>query len=142
MGGRAIRPAARASSPALSLDEHIVRYRSPFQEYDALIFTGSGLMGREIITIRSCDMVVIVGGRSGTLGEFSIAYDEGKLIGVLRGTGGIADTLETIVDMIRKDTRAELIYDDDPEALISALITQQEKRMAAGTAHLPPQADG
>jgi uncharacterized protein (TIGR00725 family) len=129
-------------SPALSLDEHIVRYRSPFQEYDAIIFTGSGLMGREITTIRSCDMVVIVGGRSGTLGEFSIAYDEGKLIGVLRGTGGIADTLETIVDMIRKDTRAELIYNDDPEALISALITQHEKRVAAGTAHLPPEADG
>jgi uncharacterized protein (TIGR00725 family) len=129
-------------SPALSLDEHIVRYRSPYLEYDTIIFTGSGLMGREITSIRSCDMVVIVGGRSGTLGEFSIAYDEGKLIGVLRGTGGIADTLETIVAMISKDTRAEILYDADPEALITALVARHEKRIAAGIAHLPPQADG
>ena len=50
-----------------------------------LIYTGSGLMGREITDIRSCDIVVIVGGRIGTLGEFAIAYDEGRLIGVLTG---------------------------------------------------------
>src|SRR5438093_12370710 len=42
-------------------------------------------MGREITNIRSCDIVVIVGGRIGTLGEFAIAYDEGRLIGVLTG---------------------------------------------------------
>ena len=43
-------------------------------------------MGRELINIRSSDIVVVVGGRSGTLGEFAIAYEEGKLIGVLTGT--------------------------------------------------------
>ena len=42
-------------------------------------------MGREITNIRSCDIVVIVGGRIGTLGEFAIAYDEGRLIGILTG---------------------------------------------------------
>jgi predicted Rossmann-fold nucleotide-binding protein len=46
-------------------------------------------MGREVVNIRSSDIVLIVGGRSGTLGEFSIAYDEGELIGVLLDTGGI-----------------------------------------------------
>jgi len=129
-------------SPALSLDEHVVHYRSPYLEYDSLIFTGSGLMGREITTIRSCDVVVICGGRSGTLGEFSIAYDEGKLIGVLEGTGGIADHLREVVAMIQKDTRAALFYDSDPEALIDALLTEHDRRVAAGTAYLPPEADG
>ena len=33
----------------------------------AIVFTGSGLMGREIENIRSCDLVVFMGGRSGTL---------------------------------------------------------------------------
>lgn len=76
-------------SPALSLDEHVHKYLSPADVFDVLIYTGSGLMGREVTNIRSSDMVVIVGGRSGTLGEFAIAYDEGKLIGILQGTGGI-----------------------------------------------------
>ena len=76
-------------SPGLSLDEHREKYHSPVDGFDVLIYTGSGLMGREITNIRSCDMVVIAGGRTGTLGELAIAYDEGRLIGVLTGTGGI-----------------------------------------------------
>ena len=76
-------------SPAASLREHVDVHGSPYREYDVLIFTGLGLMGRELINIRSSDIIVVVGGRSGTLGEFAIAYEEGKLIGVLTGTGGI-----------------------------------------------------
>jgi uncharacterized protein (TIGR00725 family) len=129
-------------SPALSLDEHIVRYHSPYLEYDAIIYTGSGLMGREITNIRSCDLVLIVGGRSGTLGEFAIAYDEGKLIGVLEGTGGIADHLREVVQIVNKATRAEVMYESDPEVLLPRLLEAFQKRMEAGIAHLPPQADG
>ena len=129
-------------SPALSLDEHIVRYHSPYLEYDAIIYTGSGLMGREITNIRSCDVVVIVGGRSGTLGEFAIAYDEGKLIGVLEGTGGIADHLREVVQIVNKATRAEVLYERDPEVLVQRLIEAFQRRIEAGTAHLPPQAEG
>ena len=64
-------------SPGLSLDEHVQKYGSPTEFHDVLIFTGSGLMGREVVNIRSSDIVVIIGGRSGTLGELAIAYDEG-----------------------------------------------------------------
>jgi hypothetical protein len=53
------------------------------------------------------DIVVIIGGRSGTLGEFSIAYDEGKLIGVLSGTGGITSEIDNIVSIIRKKPAVE-----------------------------------
>jgi uncharacterized protein (TIGR00725 family) len=74
-------------SPALNFEEHVERYKSPTHGYDVIIYTGSGFMGREIENIRSCDIVVIAGGRSGTLGEFAIAYDEAKIIGVLTGTG-------------------------------------------------------
>jgi len=85
-------------------------------------------MGREVTNIRSSDMVVIVGGRSGTLGEFSIAYDEGKLIGVLENSGGITDYLPNIVDHIDKDTGARLIYKSDPEKLVDKLITAYEEQ--------------
>ena len=129
-------------SPALALQEHIDRYRSPYEEYDALIFTGSGLMGREIEAIRSCDIVAIVGGRSGTLGEFSIAYDEGKLIAVLQGTGGIADHLDDIVRMVEKHTDAELIYSRDPKELVELAIRKHYERVRRGVAYALRVADG
>ena len=34
-------------SPALNLEEHVGKYHSPTRGYDAIIYTGSGLMGRE-----------------------------------------------------------------------------------------------
>jgi uncharacterized protein (TIGR00725 family) len=109
-------------SPALSEWEHINKYGSPLEYHDVLIFTGSGLMGREVVNIRSSDMVVIIGGRSGTLGEFSIAYDEGKLIGVLLGTGGITSGIKNIVKIIKKRTGAKIIYGRDPRLLVNGLL--------------------
>ncbi|ADE14827.1 YHS domain protein [Nitrosococcus halophilus Nc 4] len=109
-------------SPALSLDEHVHKYYSPSDAFDVLIYTGSGLMGREVTNIRSSDVVIILGGRSGTLGEFAIAYDEGKLIGVLEGSGGITEQLPYIVaSMGDKDTGARLIYDSNPKTLVQQL---------------------
>jgi uncharacterized protein (TIGR00725 family) len=109
-------------SPALSEQEHVMRYRSPTEGFSALIYTGSGLMGREVVNIRSSDIVVIVGGHSGTLGEFAIAYDEGRLIGVLLGTEGVADMVETLVAKMTKDTGARVLYDVDPERLVARLV--------------------
>jgi len=109
-------------SPALSLDEHVHKYQSPSDAFDLIVYTGSGLMGREVTNIRSSDMVVILGGRSGTLGEFAIAYDEGKLIGVLEGTGGITNLIPGLVTSFDKDTGATVIYDIDPARLMSRLL--------------------
>lgn len=109
-------------SPGLSIDEHQAKYGSPVENFDVLIYTGSGLMGREITNIRSCDIIVIAGGRSGTLGELAIAYDEGRLIGVLTGTGGITEIIDTIIRASNKDTGACVLYDADPEKLIKRLI--------------------
>ena len=108
-------------SPGLSVEEHQGRYRSPIDDFDVLIYTGSGLMGREITNIRSCDIIVIVGGRTGTLGELAIAYDEGRLIGVLTGTGGITEIVETIIRVSAKETGACVLYEEDPEKLIERL---------------------
>lgn len=108
-------------SPAVSLKEHIEMFASPYKEYDVLIFTGLGLMGREMINIRSCNIVIVVGGRSGTLGE-SIAYEEGKLIGVLTGTGGITAALPALEATLGKNTGAEVIYESNPQQLIARLL--------------------
>ena len=109
-------------SPGLDLEEHVNKYHSPVDFIDILIFTGSGLMGREVIAVRSCDILIIVGGRSGTLGEFSIAYDEGKVIGVMEGTGGITREIRDIVRAIEKDTGSRIVYNSEPADLVHELI--------------------
>jgi hypothetical protein len=124
-------------SPALNLHEHITRYQSPHEEFDVLIYTGDGLMGREVTGIRSCDIVVLIGGRSGTLGEFAIAYDEGKLIGVLEGTDGVADHVDEIVHIVSKKTGARLISDADPRRLMARLMRSHRARERRPVDSLP-----
>jgi uncharacterized protein (TIGR00725 family) len=114
-------------SPGLSLEEHLFKYDSPVEWHDVIIYTGSGLMGREVVNIRSSDIVVILGGSSGTLGELAIAYDEGKLIGVLQGTGGISDLVRDILGACHKETGARVIYDWEPERLADRLLLAYRK---------------
>jgi uncharacterized protein (TIGR00725 family) len=125
-------------SPATGPSEHVAKYQSPTEFHDVLIFTGSGLMGREVINIRSSDIVVIVGGRSGTLGELAIAYDEGKLIGVLTGTGGISGMVADILAVCAKDTGARVVYEADPTKLVVALL---DAYGSAPPPVVPPQGD-
>jgi hypothetical protein len=133
-------------SPGLSLDEHVNEYGSPTEFHDVLIFTGSGLMGREVVNIRSSDVVVIVGGRSGTLGELAISYDEGKLIGVLTGTGGISDMVHDILAACAKDTGARVVYDAEPKHLIEELLRvyreEHHRRPSCFCAERPRRDDG
>ena len=101
-------------SPAVSLREHVEVFGSPYREYDVMIYTGLGLMGRELVNIHSSDIIVVIGGRSGTLGEFAIAYEQGKLIGVLQNSGGITTALPALERNLGKNTGAEVLYADDP----------------------------
>lgn len=109
-------------SPGMNLEEHVGRYASPTAFHDVLVFTGSGLMGREVVNIRTSDAVAVVGGRSGTLGELAIAYEEGKPIGVLTGTGGITGMVADILAACRKDTGSAVVYEADPGRLVDALL--------------------
>jgi uncharacterized protein (TIGR00725 family) len=109
-------------SPANSREEHVNVYSSPLQPYTTMVFTGSGLMGRETHNIHSSDFVIYCGGRSGTLGEFCIAYDEGKLIGVLTNSGGISNEFERIANLVKKDTGSIIFSDDNPEKLIDRCV--------------------
>ena len=103
-------------SPALNLHEHITKYHSPTRGYDAIVYTGSGLMGREIENIRSCDAVIFAGG-------------EGKVIGILTDTGGITEHLRQIITMVNKETGAFVCYDNDPDALMDKLEDVYSKRV-------------
>jgi uncharacterized protein (TIGR00725 family) len=132
LGAKELGAMAIGISPALCLEQHRTVYASPYEEYDAIIYTGSGLMGREVDVVRSADIIVIVGGRSGTLGEFSIAYDDGNVIGVLRGTGGIADHMHEIIPLIRKSTGSQIFYSGNPEELLDLCFACHDQWIAEG----------
>ena len=73
-------------SPAENEREHVERYGLPVEATDLLIYTGFGLKGRNVVLVRSCDVVLIFRGGMGTLNELTIAHDEGRVVGCLTGT--------------------------------------------------------
>ena len=109
-------------SPGANEREHVENYCLPTDACDALIYTGFGLKGRNVVLVRSCDIVLFVAGSIGSLNEFTIAYDEGKTIGCLTGTGGVADEAKRIVETLRKPTKGRIFYDDNPVRLLDACL--------------------
>jgi uncharacterized protein (TIGR00725 family) len=117
-------------SPAINHLEHVSKYGLPDDGVDLIIYTGFGLKGRNVVNIRASDIVIIFGGGMGTLNEFTIAYDEGKVIGVLLGSGGVADHIDEIVSFARKTTSAEIISDTDVDGLIDRCLAVFNRRRA------------
>ncbi len=117
-------------SPAANREEHANRYGLPEDNTEIIIYTGFGLKGRNVVNVRSSDIVVIFGGATGTLNEFTIAYDEGKVIGVLEGTSGIADHIQEVVNFCKKKTPATLLFDENPDTLIDRCLEALESRQA------------
>ncbi len=107
-------------SPAESHREHVERYGLPDEGADVIVYTGFGYKGRNVVNVRSADIVVIFGGATGTLNEFTIAYDEGKIVGVLEGSGGIADHIREIIECCKKPPRGTVLFDHNPEDLIKS----------------------
>jgi uncharacterized protein (TIGR00725 family) len=111
-------------SPAMNLREHVEKYKFPIEPY-ILVFTGMEKKGRNLISIRSCDGVIFIGGRMGTLNEFTIAYDEAdekKVIGILEGSGGFSDKLFALAKESGKKSKAIIIREKDPIKLVNKMI--------------------
>ena len=71
-------------SPAASEIAHVKSYKLPIDYYDLIIYTGFEYSGRNLLLIRSSDAVINVCGRIGTLNEFTIAFEDKKVIGLAR----------------------------------------------------------
>lgn len=116
-------------SPGSNEREHIDLYKLPVDASDILIYTGFGLKGRNVVLVRSCDIVLFVAGAMGSLNEFTIAHDEGKIIGCLTGTGGVADESEYLLQRFGKRTSsARVFHNEDPETLITDCLNALHER--------------
>ena len=110
-------------SPASNELEHVEIYHLPLDACDTIVYTGFGLKGRNVVLVRSCDIVLFVAGAMGSLNEFTIAHDEGKVIGGLTGTGGVADESEFLLQKFGKRATASRVFtSSDPEQLIEQCL--------------------
>jgi uncharacterized protein (TIGR00725 family) len=114
-------------SPAQDRREH-ERLGLPLDGAEIIIYTGFGFKGRNVVNVRSSDIVLIFGGATGTLNEFTIAYDEDKVIGVVEGSGGVADHVKEILSYCKRETHARVFYGSDPEKLLDECLGEFDKR--------------
>lgn len=108
-------------SPAASEAAHVKTYHLPIDYHDMIVYTGFEYSGRNLILTRASDGVIVVCGRLGTLNEFTIAFEDKKPIGVLTGSGGMADEIKSIVERGHRGP-GKIVYDDDPKTLVEKLI--------------------
>jgi uncharacterized protein (TIGR00725 family) len=108
-------------SPAASRLAHVKKYQLPLDAYDTILYTGFEYTGRNLFLVRSCDAVIMIGGRIGTLNELTIAIEERKPVGVLLGSGGMTDEVERVLKAAKR-ARTGIVFSHDPSELLDEVI--------------------
>ncbi|MFH0832205.1 MAG: hypothetical protein V1900_00585 [Candidatus Aenigmatarchaeota archaeon] len=116
-------------SPAENIQEH-KEIGYPEDDFDILVFTGFGKKGRNVVSVRTCDAAIFISGGSGSLNEFTIAYDEGKVCGILLGSGGITEILKDLEEkyLSGRKKSGKVIYESEPEKLVKKVLETLDKR--------------
>ncbi len=114
-------------SPASSLREHVNKYRLPIGMFDYVNFTGLHYVGRDVYLVQSSDAVITVGGRFGSLHEFTTALESHMPCGFLLGSGGTADIIPDLMEKLEPPHRSLVIFDDDPERLVRKVIEKLDE---------------
>lgn len=113
-------------SPASSEKEHVETYKLPLDYMDLIVYTGFGYPGRDLLLTRSSDAVMFGCGRIGTIHEFTVAFEDNKVIGVLQGPWEMS---EQIKEMIEKGHRPneKIIFGDNEKKLVEDVIAMVKK---------------
>ncbi len=114
-------------SPAASKIEHLMKYRLPTDAYDVILYTGLHYIGRDTLLVTSSDAVVSLGGRLGTLHEFTIAMESHIPIGFMEGTGGIGDEIHNILAAAGEEHTGRVFFEPDAKALVAALTSKLDQ---------------
>ncbi len=93
---------------------------------DLIIYTGFDYSGRNLLLTRSSDAVIEICGRVGTLNEFTIAFEDGKPIGVLEGDWNTSDTIKEIIDRSNRPS-SNVVFGKDPKVLVEKIIEMASK---------------
>jgi len=83
---------------------------------------------RNVTSAAYSDAGIIISGLWGTMSEFTHMYDFGKVIGVLKGSGGVADELPGLLKRLKKPSKAVVIFEKSPEKLVQKVLGELKKR--------------
>ena len=111
-----------AISPAKNKKEHLNNYKFPFENFTEIKYTSLGIPGRNVPLVVNSDAIILISGQIGTLNEFTIAFYNKKLIGILEGSGGITNIVKEIAEICNKSTeKNNIVYEKEPKKLIRKL---------------------
>jgi uncharacterized protein (TIGR00725 family) len=127
-----------AFSPAANQDEHIRVYNQPepSEFFNLVVYTGFGFSGSDLLMTRSSDAVIFGCGRVGTIHEFTLAFAEGKIIGVLEGPWA---TDELIKDILKADVSRKhdtIVFDSNPNRLVEQVMKKVREQRKTKTNNL------
>lgn len=114
-------------SPASGEKEHVEVYKLPLDYLDIIIYTGFGYSGRNLLLTRASDAVIVGCGRIGTINEFTIAFEDHKPIGVLKGPWEMDEVFDLILDKSHRRDEGKVIFDETPKELVAKLIEAVQK---------------
>ena len=113
-------------SPAAGEREHVEVFKLPLDYMDLIIYTGFGYSGRDLLLTRSADAVICGWGRIGTIHEFTVAFEDGKPIGIFEGPWEMGAELEEIITKGHRPN-AKIVFGTDPKKLLEDVIALVKK---------------
>ncbi|MDD5152812.1 MAG: hypothetical protein PHS95_02305 [Candidatus Pacebacteria bacterium] len=115
-------------SPASSEKEHAEVYKLPMDYFDTIVYTGFGYSGRNLLLTRAADAVIVGCGRIGTMNEFTIAFEDHKPIGVLRGSWSMDEIIETMVNESFRKEEGTVAWNDTPKGIVTDVLKLIKER--------------
>jgi len=126
MGAKEVGGLSIGFSPAASEREHVEVYKLPLDYMDLIIYTGFGYPGRDLLLTRCADAVICGCGRIGTIHEFTIAFEDSKVIGIYEGAWDMAEQLKEIIEKSHRPN-SKIVSGADPKKLIEDVISLVKK---------------
>ncbi len=126
MGAKEVGGLSIGLSPAASEREHVETYKLPLDYMDLIIYTGFGYPGRDLLLTRSSDAVICGCGRIGTIHEFTIAFEDDKVIGIFEGPWEMSGELKEILEKGHRENN-KIVTGPDPKKLVSEVIETVKK---------------
>ena len=120
-GAKSVGGVSIGLSPAVSKQAHVHTYHLPTKYMDLIIYTGFDYSGRNMLMTRSCEGVITICGRIGTLNEFTTAFEDRRVVGVLTGTGGVEVDIPNILKLAKRGQK-RVVFDSDPKVLVEKVI--------------------
>ncbi len=110
-------------SPAKDEEEHTNMYDFPNDAFTKIEYTGLGVPGRNFPLVKEADAIIIISGQIGSLNEFTIAFHDSKVIGILEDSDGITSLLKEIAGICDKRGESKnIVYSSDPKELIALVL--------------------